>query len=112
VGVRARDQRREDRARLLRALRREGLWPGEQGMPEYSAELARAVHVYLARSAAALVTVQLEDMTGMLEPVNIPGTSTEYPNWTRRMTASAADIFARPDVRALAAAITEARRER
>ena len=110
TGVRARAQRGEERARLLRALRREGLWPDEQGIPEYSVDLARAVHVYLARSAAALVTVQLEDMTGMLEPVNLPGTSTEYSNWTRRMTASATDIFARADVRALAAAIAEARR--
>ena len=46
----------------------------------------------------------------MLEPVNIPGTSSEYSNWTRRMTASAAEIFARADVRELAAAMNEARR--
>ena len=43
----------------------------------------------------------------MLEPVNVPGTSREYSNWTRRMTASAADIFARAEVRALAAAVLE-----
>jgi 4-alpha-glucanotransferase len=47
----------------------------------------------------------------MLEPVNVPGTSTEYSNWTRRMTSSAVDIFARADVRALLKAMTEARRE-
>jgi 4-alpha-glucanotransferase len=72
--------------------------------------LSQAVHAYLGRSQAALVTVQLEDMAGMLEPVNVPGTSSEYANWTRRMTASAAEIFARADVRALAAAVCEARR--
>ena len=44
-------------------------------VPEYSAELGRAVHVYLGKSPTALVTVQLEDMIGMLEPVNVPGTS-------------------------------------
>jgi 4-alpha-glucanotransferase len=49
-------------------------------------------------------------MIGMLEPVNVPGTSREYSNWTRRMTASAADIFARAEVRELAAAVTESRR--
>jgi 4-alpha-glucanotransferase len=42
--------------------------------------------------------------------VNVPGTSTEYSNWTRRMTASAKDIFARPEVRAMAAALVEARK--
>jgi 4-alpha-glucanotransferase len=67
------------------------------------------LHVYLGRSESILVTVQLEDMIGMLEPVNVPGTSHEYSNWTRRMTASARDIFARPDVRALAAALLAAR---
>jgi 4-alpha-glucanotransferase len=111
VADKVRTQRAEDRERLLRALRRAGLWPEDGGTPEYSAELARAVHVYLARGEAALVTVQLEDMAGMLEPVNVPGTSTEYSNWTRRMTASAMQIFARADVRALVKAVTEARRE-
>jgi 4-alpha-glucanotransferase len=67
------------------------------------------VHVFLARTRAALVTVQLEDMAGMLEPVNVPGTSREYSNWTRRMTASATEVFARADVRALATAMCEAR---
>jgi len=113
MAVLARNERKEARERLLRALRREKLWSDDAGgaaVPEYSADLSRAVHVYLARCKSALVTVQLEDMAGMLEPVNVPGTSSEYSNWTRRMTASAPEIFARPDVRALAAAMSEARR--
>jgi 4-alpha-glucanotransferase len=112
VAAQVRVQRADDRERLLRALRAQKLWSADDaGVPEFSAELAQAVHVFLARSQAALVTVQLEDMIGMLEPVNVPGTSTEYSNWTRRMTASAADIFRRTDVQALAAAVTGARRE-
>jgi 4-alpha-glucanotransferase len=119
VGERSRAERQAERAKLLAALRRENLVvPGKEGrensdqaeLPPYSAELCRAVHVYLARSHAALVTIQLEDMIGMLEPVNIPGTSSEYSNWTRRMTASAREIFARPDVRELGAALSAARR--
>ncbi len=108
---RARAERAADRQRLLRALRREALWPPDENgaVPEYSAALGRSVHVYLARSAAALVTVQLEDMIGMIEPVNLPGTSHEYSNWTRRMSASVAEIFSRDDVRELAAAVTHAR---
>jgi len=107
-----REERAEARGRLLRALRKEGLWPEDSPMtPEYSATLSRAVHAFLGRCNSALVTVQLEDMIGMLEPVNVPGTSTEYANWSRRMSESAADIFARPEVRELAAAMTRARRE-
>ncbi len=112
MAAQGRNERGEARERLLRALRREKLWPDEPGaVPEYSPELSRAVHAYLARTKSALVTVQLEDMAGMLEPVNVPGTSSEYSNWTRRMTASAPEIFARTDVRTLAAAMSQARRE-
>jgi 4-alpha-glucanotransferase len=111
VASQSRAERAEARRRLLRALVRAGLWRADDGpVPEYSAALARAVHEYLGRSSSALVTVQLEDMIGMLEPVNVPGTSSEYSNWTRRMTASAAVIFARAEVRELAAAMNEARR--
>lgn len=110
VGERNRAERQQERVRMLRALRREGLWDGaEDDVPPYSARLGQAVHVYLAKSRAALVTVQLEDMIGMLEPVNIPGTSKEYSNWTRRMTESARQIFARTEVQELAAAMRVAR---
>ncbi|MEO8062037.1 MAG: 4-alpha-glucanotransferase [Pseudomonadota bacterium] len=115
MGERIRSERRTDRERLLRALRRENLWSAADEddvavkLPEYSAELGRALHVYLGKSQSILVTVQLEDMIGMLEPVNVPGTSHEYSNWTRRMTASTREIFARPDVRQLTAAMLEAR---
>jgi 4-alpha-glucanotransferase len=108
---RLRAGRELDRQRLLRALRREQLWEGDSdAVPEYSAALGRAVHEYLGKSPTALVTVQLEDMIGMLEPVNVPGTSSEYANWTRRMTASARAIFARADVRELCAAMVASRR--
>lgn len=118
VGEAARRERQLERLRLLRALRREGLWPEDHSVemsdhapapPPYSPELSLAVHRFLGRSAAALVTVQLEDMIGMREPVNIPGTSSEYSNWTRRMTLGAREIFARADVREFAAAMSASR---
>jgi 4-alpha-glucanotransferase len=112
VGVNARSERQLDRQSLLRALQRENLWPDAGAVPEYSAALGRAIHAYLGKTPTALVTVQLEDMIGMLEPVNVPGTSTEYSNWTRRMTASAREIFARPEVREMAAAMVASRQVR
>jgi len=112
VGERARAERQAERERLMRALRLEKLWPDEAGggVPEYSAEFSRAVHAYLAKSPTALVTVQIEDMIGMLEPVNVPGTSSEYSNWTRRVTLSAREIFARQDVRDLCANMVASRK--
>jgi 4-alpha-glucanotransferase len=112
VGEKARIERQAERERLMRALRLENLWPDEAGagVPEYSAEFSRAVHAYLAKSPTALVTVQIEDMIGMLEPVNVPGTSSEYSNWTRRVTLSAREIFARQDVRDLCANMVASRK--
>ena len=111
AGERARAERQAERERLMRALVLEKLWPDEPaGVPEYSAGLARAVHAYLAKSPTALVTVQIEDLIGMLEPVNVPGTSSEYSNWTRRVTLPAREIFERPDVRELCATMVASRK--
>ena len=68
------------------------------GRAHYSAGLADAIHVYLARSAAALVILQIEDLLGMADPVNVPGTSEEHANWQRKMTGSVDEIFARSEV--------------
>ena len=57
-------------------------------------DLARAIHLYLARSAAALVVLQTEDLIGMADPVNVPGTSDEHANWQRKMSCGIDDILA------------------
>ena len=37
----------------------------------------------------------------MSSPVNIPGTSTEYPNWRRKLSTSLEAMFADDDVNKL-----------
>lgn len=44
-----------------------------------------AVHRHLARTTSRLATVRLEDLAGERQPVNLPGTVLEYPNWRRRL---------------------------
>jgi (1->4)-alpha-D-glucan 1-alpha-D-glucosylmutase len=51
-------------------------------------ELALAIHVYLARTPAKLVVVQLEDIIGALDQTNLPGTMTQHPNWRRKLGLS------------------------
>lgn len=43
------------------------------------------VAAFLARTPARLVMVALEDVLGLQDQVNIPGTTSEHPNWRRRM---------------------------
>lgn len=77
--------------------------------PEISAEQDSAVtkkfvhqlQTYVAQVSSGLFGFQPEDWIGMTEPVNIPGTSTQYANWRRRLTENIKDIFANPDIQNL-----------
>src|SRR5262249_12977421 len=61
------------------ALAREGLAPA--GARPGPAEFTVALYAYLARTPAALVGVSLADAVGERRPQNMPGTTTQYPNW-------------------------------
>jgi 4-alpha-glucanotransferase len=104
-------EREHDRAALLDALRAEGLAPAHPSTPQepFSAELAQAAHLYLARSRSMLAALQIEDLLGMVEPVNVPGTYREHLNWSRKLTADLEDMMARADFDAAFAAINSAR---
>jgi 4-alpha-glucanotransferase len=95
-------EREHDRESLLQALRDQGLNPPGPATPfdAFSADLTHALHMYLARSASALVAVQIEDLLGMTDPVNVPGTDREYPNWQRKVSMDIEDIAARADLAA------------
>jgi 4-alpha-glucanotransferase len=88
---RQREARRRDRLQLLETLRREGLIDStadvDVGM------LVRAVHTFLGRSQSVLAMVQLDDLTDETEPVNVPGTGAEYPNWRRRLSIGLEDLL-------------------
>ncbi len=104
-------ERDHDREMLLAALREQGINPAHPTKPlePYSEELGHALHLYLARCATALVALQIEDLLGMTDPVNVPGTYSEYPNWQRKVTALIEDMAASGDLRARLAEINAAR---
>jgi 4-alpha-glucanotransferase len=100
-----------DRVALLAALDEQGLAPASPASPSepFTPELATALHLYLARSATVLVALQIEDVLGMVEPVNVPGTDREYPNWRRKLTQDVEDMENRADFDAAFAKICQAR---
>ena len=73
--------------------------------------LAEAIQFYLASSRARLMVLQPEDWLGMETPVNVPGTSDEYPNWSRKLTQDLEDWLVREDIRSLARRITSTRQQ-
>jgi 4-alpha-glucanotransferase len=60
------------------------------------AELPDAVliglHAFLARTRSRLVAVQLEDLVGMDEQANLPGTVDGHPNWRRKLPVNLEDL--------------------
>ncbi len=62
---------------------------------------------FLARTRSRLLAISLEDLLGLVEQPNIPGTIEEHPNWRRRLPVSLEHIAAATDFEALKAATRE-----
>jgi 4-alpha-glucanotransferase len=60
-----------------------------------------AVAGFLARTRSRLLAISLEDLLGVIDQPNIPGTVNEHPNWRRRLPLALDQIAAAIDVAAL-----------
>ncbi|MFB9266399.1 4-alpha-glucanotransferase [Bradyrhizobium erythrophlei] len=56
---------------------------------------------FLARTPSRMMVVSLEDLLGIIEQPNIPGTVNEHPNWRRRLPVSIEQLASAIDVDAL-----------
>ncbi|MEG9532101.1 4-alpha-glucanotransferase [Mannheimia indoligenes] len=103
------EERSYDRLNIRTAVEKVmELEPNEVGITvKFTHQLQR----YVAHTNSALFGTQPEDWLNMLEPVNIPGTSTEYPNWRRKLSASTEQIFANPDIQKLLTDINTIRKK-
>jgi 4-alpha-glucanotransferase len=68
-----------DRATALDALRRAMAW---RGLPSVDYP---SVTRFLAATPSRMLVVTMEDVLGLTEQVNVPGTVDEHPNWRRRL---------------------------
>jgi 4-alpha-glucanotransferase len=92
---RQQEGRQREKAALLRGLRKEGLLSENESEPDIPA-LARAAHAYLARTPSMLAMAQIDDLTDESDPVNVPATSDEHPNWRRRLSMTLEEIAVLP----------------
>ena len=72
------------------ALVGQGLLPAGAGRPSAD-EFTAALYGYLARTPALLIGVNLAEAAGEIRSQNMPGTSTEYPNWKLPLCGPAGD---------------------
>jgi len=88
-----------------------GLDPGETGEQRQGAleALRQALHQhglqtedftavarYLADTPSRLLLISMEDVLGLRDQVNLPGTTNEHPNWRRRLPMTLEDLKTRP----------------
>jgi 4-alpha-glucanotransferase len=66
-----------------------------------------AVACFLARTKSRLLAISLEDLLGVIDQPNIPGTVNEHPNWRQRLPLAIDKIAAAIDVASLKAATAE-----
>jgi 4-alpha-glucanotransferase len=66
-----------------------------------------AVVSFLARTKSRLLAISLEDLLGVIDQPNIPGTVNEHPNWRQRLPVAIDQIAAAIDVPALKTATEE-----
>ena len=66
-----------------------------------------AVAGFLARTKCRLLAISLEDLLGVVDQPNIPGTVNEHPNWRQRLPLAIDEIAAAIDVPALKKATAE-----
>lgn len=112
MGDEDRAGRARERAAMMQSLVSQGLWSWQphESAPGYSPALARAIQCFLGLSNAGIAMIQIEDLIGMSDPTNVPGTDKEHANWQRKVTLDTAEIMRLPEVVDMLAAMNIARR--
>lgn len=91
--------REDEKRHLILALKRSGIEAGisddtVNSLPEMSNQLCMAIYKFLSLTPCKLLSVNIEDILGILDQQNIPGTNTGvYPNWMRRIPIKLEDLF-------------------
>jgi 4-alpha-glucanotransferase len=70
-----------------------------------------AVLAYVGSTSAPLVLAPLEDVLGIVEQPNLPGTVEGHPNWRQRLPQDAAALLDAPQIKERLARLAAARRE-
>lgn len=96
-----------DRKKLWTAATAAGVATGP--MPNDPAPAVDAALALTTTAACPLLIVPIEDLVGLEEQPNLPGTTDEHPNWRRRLPDTTAALLARPEVARRTALLSESR---
>jgi len=107
-----RTTRHKDRGKLWQAFQQSGAVPSDKPVPdEHDAwPVIEAAAAHVGSTPCELAILPLEDLLGLQEQPNLPGTTDEHPNWRRRLPAPLPELLQREEVQRRAQAITRSRR--
>ncbi len=93
--------RAQERVRLLLAVQTAGLLTPDavaeaSGATTLAPAVAQAIHAFVASTPSSVMLVQLEDVIGVVDQVNMPGTTEAQPNWRRKLPLDLQAIVADP----------------
>ncbi len=89
-------ERSRDRELLWSAMQASGAAHGAPPPPEHPDTVVDAAVRHTGMAACDLAIIPLEDVLGLREQPNLPGTLDEHPNWRRRMPGPAATLLDAP----------------
>lgn len=96
----AQKERTQERKALWSAFRKGGAASKTDPTPLASAPAVDAAIAFTAQSPAPLALIPIEDILGLTEQPNLPGTLDEHPNWRRRLDKPSDELLDAPQVRA------------
>ena len=73
------------------------------------AEASAAVHGMVARAPSRIMLIQADDLAGERDPLNVPGTDREWPNWRRRVSVNVEQLTGSPLASGILARVTQER---
>ena len=103
-------ERAQDRSALWGAFRKACEAAADAPPPEDLAPAVDAAVGFTARSPGPLALIPIEDILGVAEQPNVPGTIDEHPNWRRRLDQPAAEVLGTPDAKRRLAILRERRK--
>ena len=99
--------RERDKNQLRRILESQGLL--RKGQVPTADELVLLAYACLARSHSFAVLVQLDDITWEMDPVNLPGSIDQYPNWRRKISVPLGELLQKVTAKEIIRLFTEGR---
>ncbi len=94
---RQKEERKREKQKILDVLHQEHLLPEHYGrdagiLQEVDGDLHNAVIAFLAQVPSLLLLLNGEDFTKEENQQNLPGSTSEYPNWQRKMKVCIEDL--------------------